>query len=177
MRHTLSLIHIYLRKNRAGEVREYIVNPYQIVGVNGRYYLICNNDKYDEISNYRVERIVDIRLLDTPWKPFKKVKGLENGFDLPRHMAEHIYMFTGPSETVTFQLKKYLVGEVLDWFGKEIVFFDETDEDVSARVHVNCEAMRKWALQYALHVKVLSPPALVDQVKEDIETSLKNYSE
>lgn len=40
-----------------------------------------------------------------PVKPMKKVKGLENGLNLPKHMAEHIYMFTGESAAVTFRAK------------------------------------------------------------------------
>ena len=83
------------RKNSAGEVREYIVNPYQMAAVNGRYYLIGNYDKYEDVAHYRLDRIADIRVLDTPAKPARRVRGLENGFHLPQHMAEHVYMFAG----------------------------------------------------------------------------------
>lgn len=163
------------RRNSAGEVREYIVNPYQMAAVNGRYYLIGNYDKYDDVAHYRLDRITDIRVLDTPAKPARKVKGLENGFDLPRHMAEHVYMFTGESAVVTFRLKKYLLTEVLDWFGAGIEFFDESEEEVSARVRVNLQAMRKWAMQYAVHTKILSPQSLAEQVKEDLCQAMAQY--
>lgn len=163
------------RRNSAGEVREYIVNPYQMAAVNGRYYLIGNYDKYDDVAHYRLDRITDIRVLDTPAKPARKVKGLENGFDLPRHMAEHVYMFTGESAVVTFRLKKYLLTEVLDWFGAGIEFFDESGEEVSARVRVNLQAMRKWAMQYAVHTKILSPQSLAEQVKEDLCQAMAQY--
>ena len=92
------------RKNNNGRSREYIVNPYQIAATNGRYYLICNHDKYDTVANYRLDRITDIEMLDEPVKPAKQVKGLENGFDLPKHMVEHMYMFAGESEIVTFRV-------------------------------------------------------------------------
>ena len=39
----------------------------------------------------------------------------------------------------------------------------------------NMEAMRKWALQYAVHIKVISPKKLVDMVKEDITSAIKQY--
>lgn len=142
---------------------------YQIAAINGRYYLICNYDKYDNVANYRLDRITDIEILPVPVKPMKKVKGLENGLNLPKHMAEHIYMFTGESATVTFRAKKYLVSEIIDWFGKDIKFSDETEDEVTVRVMVNLEAMRKWALQNVVHVKILSPGKLVDMVKEDIK--------
>lgn len=167
---------LHPRLNSDGKPREYIINPYQIAAANGRYYLICNYDKYDNVSNYRIDRITNIKLLDTPIKPAKKVKGLENGFSLPKHMAEHIYMFTGESAAVTFSFKKYLINDVIDWFGNEITFLDETEEEITAKVHVNLMAMRRWALQYALHTKVLSPLSLAEEIKKDLEEAIKNYN-
>ena len=164
------------RKNSSGHPREYIVNPYQIAATNGRYYLICNYDKYDTVANYRIDRITDIKMLNEPAKPAKQVKGLENGFDLPKHMAEHIYMFAGESETVTFRVKKYILNDIIDWFGGGVTFFNETDDEVSVRTKVNLSAMRRWALQYALHAKVLSPKSLAEQVRNDIKEAMENYS-
>lgn len=105
------------------------------------------------------------------------VKGLEKGLNLPKHMAEHIYMFAGESVPVTFRAKKYLISEVIDWFGKDIQFLDESEEEVTVRVTVNLEAMRKWALQYAVHVKVLSPRRLVDMVQVDLKLAMEQYTE
>ncbi|HHT65018.1 MAG: helix-turn-helix transcriptional regulator [Caldicoprobacterales bacterium] len=161
--------------NDDGTPKEYIVNPYQIVAANGRYYLIGNYHKYDDIAHYRLDRITNIKLLPTLQKPMKKVKGLENGLDLPRHMAEHIYMFTGKSDLVLFRAKKYLLNDIIDWFGSDITFFDETDEEITAKVTVNLMAMRRWALQYALHTRILSPQSLAEEVKKDIEAAHKNY--
>ena len=105
----------------------------------------------------------------------KKVKGLENGLNLPKHMAEHVYMFTGESAAVTFRAKKYLVSEIIDWFGKDIKFSDETEDEVTVRVTVNLEAMRKWALQYAVHVKVLGPEKLVELIRDDVKEAAEQY--
>ncbi len=166
---------LHPQKTAAGNLRNYVVNPYQIAAVNGRYYLICNHQKFSNVSNYRLDRITDIQLLSTPIKPMEQVQGLEHGLDLPKHMAEHIYMFAGPSETVTFRLKKSLVGDVIDWFGQEVEFSQETETEVTARVHVNLEAMRRWALQYALYVRVLSPKSLVKEMQQDLCTAMAQY--
>lgn len=61
-----------------------------------------------------------IHILDTPIKRMKKVKRLENGLNLPKHMAEQVYMFTGESA------KKYLLINLFDWFGKEMQLLDAT---------------------------------------------------
>ncbi len=166
---------LHERKNADNTVREYIINPYQMAAANGRYYLICNYDKYDNLSNYRLDKITDIKLLDTPRKPLKKVKGAEYGLDLPKHMAEHIYMFAGDSIRVEMRAKKYIVGDILDWFGKDVEFGDETDNEVTAAAYVNENAMRCWAMQYAPHVTVLSPKSLADSIKENIRYAAENY--
>lgn len=58
-----------------------------------------------------------------------------------------------------------------------VTFFDETDEEVSVRVRVNFAAMRRWALQYALHTKILSPEPLSEQVRNDIMAATENYTD
>ncbi len=152
-----------------------IVNPYQMVATNGRYYLICNYDQHDNVTYCRLDRITDIMLLDTLRKPARSIPELKDGLDLPKHMAEHLYMFPGKAERVIFRAKKYLLNDLIDWFGKDIQFSDETEDEVTASVRVNPDSMRLWALQYALHVNIMEPEKLRKRVEEDILEAAKNY--
>lgn len=164
------------RKDESGKPREYIINPYQMVASNGHYYLICNNDKFDNLSHYRLDRITNIKTLDAKQKALKKIKGKEHGLDLANYMAEHIYMFSGESVFISLRFENWLLSDFVDWFGtKNVSFSDQTGEGITARIRTNKEAMRKWALQYALHARVLSPEDLVEEIKEDIKTAMKNY--
>lgn len=163
------------RRNEDGSVKEYVVSPYQMAAANGRYYLISCTEPHDNVSHYRLDRITDIRLLDTPAKPVREVIGLENGINLPKHMAEHVYMFAGESAPVTFRAKKYLLNDIIDWFGTDVVFSDETEDEVTVRITVNLAAMRRWAVQYGPHVRVLSPDGLVDEVRHDLLEAVNNY--
>ncbi len=148
----------------------YVVNPYQIASTNGRYYLICNYDKYDDISNYRIDRITNIKLLD------EKVKQKPLSWTLPKHMAEHIYMFAGKSEYVEFRASRDIVPEIIDWFGIGASFTEVTDNKVTVRVKVNLNAMRLWALQYAKHIEVVYPTSLREEIKSDLKEALKKYT-
>lgn len=162
--------------NKDGIDREYIINPYQMVATNVRYYLICHNDHYDNVSHYRLDRITNVKMLTKKRKPVKEVKGLEQGLNLPKHMTEHIYMFTGESTSVSLRFNKHFLNEFIDRFGTEnIRFSDQTADEVTARVTMNEIAMRKWALQYALHVRVLSPKSLVEDIKKNIDQAWGNY--
>ena len=42
---------LHLRARPDGSPREYVISPYQMAAQEGKYYLICNYDKYDDISN------------------------------------------------------------------------------------------------------------------------------
>ena len=165
----------HIRKNEDGSAKEYIVNPYQMAAANGRYYLICNTEPHDNVSHYRLDRIKDIRLLDTPARPQQTVPGLELGLNLPKHMAEHIYMFSGGSEPVRFRMKNHILNDVIDWFGTDVSFSDESDDEVTARVEVNLKAMKLWAIQYGPYVKVLSPKKLAEEVRDGLKAALDNY--
>ena len=167
---------LHLRDRKDGKPREYLVNPYQMVATNGRYYLIANVERHDNISHYRVDHIRDIEITNTPAKPQRKVEGLENGLDLPKHMAEHVYMFAGESQRVIMRTTPGMAGELIDWFGSGVTFSDETETSVIAHVTANLQAMRFWALQYAPYVTVLAPQSLVDTVKKDLECAITSYS-
>ena len=149
---------------------KYIVNPYQMVATNGRYYLICNYDKYDELSNYRIDRITKITMLDTPAKPLK------SGINLPKHMAEHIYMFAGDSVRAKFMAKNYIIDQVIDWYGKDATIIPENDNECTVTVNVNKNAFFCWAMQYGEHIEVLEPIDIREKIILSVREIEKKYS-
>ena len=153
----------------------YKVNPYQIVANNGRFYLIGNYDKYDNVAHFRIDKMTDIKLLDEVIKPRKEVPELANGLNLPTHMAEHIYMFSG--ESVWAEIKTYpdMMGELVDWFGKDFKIDREEEDYIIIRVKCNHNALRYWALQYGPYVEVLKPESLRQQIREDAENMVEKY--
>lgn len=91
----------------------YIVNPYQIVANNGRFYLIGNYDKYDNVGHYRIDKMTDVKMLDEKAKPMKEIPELAGGLNLPKHMAEHIYMFGGPSSVIHLKTTADMMTELV----------------------------------------------------------------
>ena len=153
----------------------YIVNPYQIVANNGRYYLIGNYDKYDNVSHYRIDRMTSVCMLDEKRKPMSDVTDFKNGFSLPKHMAEHIYMFSGKSVNVKMVAKKHLMNELVDWFGKDFKIRRELADEMLVEVKCNAEAMHFWALQYGPYVEVLEPAELREEIKACVAGMYEKY--
>ena len=155
------------------------VNPYQMVAANGRYYLIGNIDAYDNLIHYRLDKITNIEILeDSQVKPLRMIRGYEGGnkLNLVKHLADSLYMFTGPAERVVFETDGSMVGSVLDWFGSSAQFSKIDKDKVRVTVNVNPRSMRYWLLQYLPYVKVIAPESLVERVCEDLQEGLKKYS-
>ena len=144
----------------------YIVNPYQLVANNGRYYLIGNYDKYDNLSHYRLDRITSITKLSEKTKPKKEIQEFSQGWSLPAHMAEHIYMFSGDSVTVKFLTYPDMMDSLIDWFGKGFQIEEKDNGQILVTVKCNEAAMKYWALQFGEYVEIKEPARLRAAVKE-----------
>ncbi|MBR6030157.1 MAG: WYL domain-containing transcriptional regulator [Clostridia bacterium] len=158
-----------------GQPRRQTLNPYQLVASEGRYYLICNNDHYDTVSNYRVDRITGIELLETPVKPRSQVIGLEDGLNLQEYVYQNPNMFSGKTENVEFVIPRSAVSLVIDYFGKHVSFYDLEDGQVSCRLMVSGEAMKHWAVQFANIARVTAPASLVEEIRGELRKACSLY--
>ncbi len=155
----------------------YIVNPYQIVANNGRFYIIGTYDKYDNVGHYRIDKMTDVRMLDVKAKPMKQIPELKDGLNLPKHMAEHMYMFSGKSVAVKLETTEDMMTDLVDWFGNDFTVQKIGDGKIRVRVICNEKAMLFWALQYGPYVEVKEPKSLRDSLKKEIDGMAKKYSE
>lgn len=156
--------------------KKYIVNPYQIVANNGFYYLIGNYDKYDNVSHYRIDKMTDVEILEQSVKPKKEVVEFAKGYNLPKHMAEHIYMFGGPSVRTKILVPENMMNEMIDWLGKEFRV-RKTAQDGMVEITVTCneQAMFYWALQYGPYVEVIEPETLRNRIAVGVNEMVLKY--
>ena len=69
----------------------------------------------------------------------------------------------------------YFINDAADRLGGDVKITDAPGEEATARVTVNLEAMRHWAMQYARHATVLSPRSLADTVAADLKEAAEKY--
>lgn len=155
--------------------KEYIINPYFLVNSRGKYYLVCNYDKYNDISNYKVEAISDIRILEEDAKDIKQLNNMQN-FSIKNYINEHIYMTYGESVDARLELEsaKY-IGEIIDWFGDKVRLSKTPDDKIIVDMKVNEQALIYWALQYGEHVEIIMPEKTREKIKNTLEKILKKY--
>ena len=164
------------KKDEKGKDRIYVASPYQMAAKEGKYYLICNYDKYDDISNYRIDRIADIELLEEKAKPFESLKGSDGRkLDLAKYMNEHVYMYSSDSTRVKLRVVNAMISDIVDMFGKDIRFSNKDDTHVTVAVKANETSVLQFAKNYAPDVVILEPKELRDRAIEDLRRGLKGY--
>lgn len=162
-------------KNEKQKEKEYIINPYFMVNNQGKYYLVCNYDYFDELANYKLEQIKNVKILDTDIKPITKLKGCEKGIDKAKYINENIYMFNSNTITATIKIEEeYAVNYVYEWFGKDARIYSK-DGHIMANVRVNELAIIYWCLQYGENVELISPIETRNKIKEIVADMNKKY--
>ncbi len=158
------------------ESRIYLVSPYQMAAKEGKYYLICNYDPYDDISNYRLDRMTDVELMEESAKPFENLKGSGGQrLNLSRYMAEHIYMYSSDTSRVKLRIANAMISDIIDIFGSEVSFTDQDEQHVTVRVKGSERAILQFAKNYAPDVVVLEPERLRQQAIEELKQGLRSY--
>lgn len=157
----------------------YTINPYFLLNNNGKYYLVCNREGFQFISNYRLDYITDIRLSAEAVKPVTEIKGFENGLDISSYANENIYMFGDTSVKATLKLADaWAVSNLQDWFGKNAAVYPKNEDGNTvyyADITVSEKAIIYWSLQYGGLVEVISPPSTRAKVAQQAEDIAAKY--
>lgn len=167
---------LHAKKQKNGKDRIYVVSPYQMAAREGKYFLICNYDHYNDISNYRVDRIADLRVLDEPTKPFETLRPANGqALDLAEYMARQPYMYSSENVRVKFRIPTAMISDIIDTFGGDVVFSDSDASGVTVSTVTNEKSMEQFAKSFAPDVILLEPEALKNKIKSDLEKTLEKY--
>ena len=158
-----------------GDGKFYKINPYFMVNSRGKYYLVCNYDKYETLANYKIENIANIKILDEEEKPIEEICG-DKKFSIRDYIKEHIYMVSG--KTIDAKIKintEDKINDFIDWFGKE-VDIAKVNGEIIASLKVNEDSLIYWLLQYGEHFELIQPLTTRDKIKERLSGILKKYN-
>ncbi len=155
--------------------KRHTASPYQLILHNQRYYLMALNEKWKDITYYRLDRITNMRTEELPLTPIRSLRGYEDGIDYSELATSLPYMFTDKQERVTFCADIGIVDQIVDWFGDNARIYTEGGDRITVTVTSSPKAMEYWAMQYLNYVEVLSPQALRDKIKENLKNATEKY--
>lgn len=152
------------------------VSPYALVWKDDHYYLVCNNEKYDNLMNLRLDRIRKITVLDENSRNISEVSEYDGEFNIADYSSKMFNMFAGVNTIVTLLCDLELREEVMDRFGASVPL--EAVDITHFKTNVNAtlsDGFVSWVMQYGNKIKVIDPPELAEMVKNKAKLIYEEY--
>jgi len=169
-------------RKKEGVIREYEGSPYALVNKKNCSYAVINIDPFEDLSNYRVDRMKQVQVLEEEAKPVTECRGCTEGLNIEEYAGKCFKMFVGEEVKVSLEIDKSQVNfiheELVEWessMGK--VREEDQEKDVymvTFKAHEG-EGLVKWILQMGEHARVMGPDPLVERVREKITVMNKRY--
>ena len=133
--------------------REYIASPYGLCQDNENCYLLAHSPRHG-VTSYRVDRMADIQLLDTPRVPCPELMGK----NLYEYASRRFRMFAGDPVEVKLRFHRDLVNVVMDQFGKNTMLLPDGKDHFVFTVHVDASPMfLSWVIGFGKKAEILYP--------------------
>ena len=133
-----------------GEI--YINSPYGCLWNDDFYYLVGYSEKREKVVTFRVDRIVDLEIMDDDIIPEPA------DFDMSDYEKIVIEMFDGEPQEVELLCDNELMKSVIDKFGENIKTERVSYEQFKAVVNVSTsKTFYAWCFRFAEQMKIVGP--------------------
>ena len=157
------------RLNGEGELKRYTVTPISMILKNENYYLVLADKKHNDLSNYRVDRMKSILVLENEARCLDEVNDCKNGFNPALYSKKSFKMFPGDESVVEIRFKKNLLNFMIDEFGSDIDINNNDDGSYNGRFSAKVgKGLARWIFQLGKDAVVVSPNKLKEEIKNEL---------
>ena len=151
--------------------KSYIASPYGLCQDNENCYLLALSERYG-ITSYRVDRMMDIKLLDDKRLPCPELTGAA----LTEHANRLFQMYSGDATNVKMRFHKSLINVVIDRFGKDTMLIPDGEEHFNFTVNVAVSPMfLSWVMGFGSKAKILYPQSVADELCKLCKEAMSQY--
>ncbi len=154
----------------------FTVSPYALIWVDDHYYLVGNNEKYDNLMHLRIDRMKTVTILEEPYRHFSEVCSYKERFDIADYVSKTFNMYGGELENIELSCSYEILEQVIDRFGADIHIIGVEDGRFSFRTKgLVSQGLVGWIMQFCGDIEVVNPPSLRQMICENIEVLSKTY--
>ena len=153
-----------------------VINPYALIWSDDHYYLVGNYSKYNNLIHLRIDRLKNVKVLDTYARHFSEVSPYQTFFDIADYSNKHLSMFSGDIKPVELICNNEKIEDFIDQFGEKVLMrpYDEDNFIAKIDVAVN-DGLVAWIMQYGDKIKVKSPKELKNMIIDKTKSILELY--
>ncbi len=160
-------------KPKLKKQKHFTISPYAMVWANDKYYLVGNYDKYDNLSNYRIDRIKMMNITDIDARPFSQVCEYKESFDASDYAKKNIMMYNGEECELELICENDLLDVIIDRFGSDAVFVNKMKNRFYIKTSVFIsQGLVDWLLPYCDRISIVSPARLKALIEEKARNTL-----
>ena len=150
----------------------YLVSPWALHYDDEKYYLVAYDHFHKEIRHYRVDKMLDVELVDAKRKGITKYRKQKS----EKYTQQHFRMFGGEMQTVTLRCENDMANVILDQFGRnaELIKVDAEHFEVSVEVAVSDQFLG-WVIALGDGVTITGPEEVVGRMAEIGKKLRKKY--
>lgn len=158
--------------NFKGKEQDVILHPYYVKQYNNRWFVFGQNEKYQNLSVYALDRIQELRKADIA---FHKNDSIDFKTYFNEIIGVTLFDKNIPTEEIVLKFEPnrfpYVISKPLH-SSQEVISTEE--HTVSIKVKPNNE-LRQLIFSFIPDVEVVSPTWLREEIKQKIEENLKKY--
>ena len=149
----------------------YVVEPIALIFNEDNYYLTCYSARHDNTSNYRIDRMDSVEVIDEDC--CEKAIALRD--QVSTYTEQAFKMFGGQLEDIVLEFDRSLIGAVYDRFGENTKMMTTSDTKCIASVKVQISPVFwGWLFQFSGAMKIISPTHVIETYKNMASRSLSN---
>lgn len=168
----------HFEKELRKEGKVYKLNLYSIYFANNNYYLIGSHDHHEGLTNYRLDRIVNLKISDENIIEAREKLGLDANYVIDEYVNYNVNYFSGNLINIEMEYIPDQISNAIlyDFIGEPIKSYKLDN----GKYHISFTKMESvtlvgWFVQYANRFKVIKPERFRDKVIEELENGLKVY--
>ncbi len=151
--------------------KAYIASPYGLCQDHENCYLLAFSERYG-ITSYRVDRMMDISLLDATRIPCPELTGKA----LNEHANRLFQMYAGDAVDVKLQFHNSLINVVIDRFGKDTMLIPDGPDHFNFTVRVAVSPMfLSWVMGFGAKAKILYPQSVANELCQLCKEAMSQY--
>lgn len=172
----VSFFYYHLNENKEKvyhrDKKRYVFNPLSLIWNKDNYYLLCYDDKHEGTSHYRIDKMEDVRVEDSPRLGKEEFKD----FDADTYRKQVVSMFGGRLERVAIRFASELLSDVYDKFGTDLRVHKTTDGMFRAVLEVQVsKTFFLWVVGTLGKVKIVEPATVKKEFNAFVEQIMDNY--
>ena len=154
-----------LRNN--GEL--YVNSPYGCLWNDDYYYLIGYSDKHCKVVTFRIDRIIDLELIEENAVPEPE------SFTIADYVKKSIEMYDGEEQQVELLCDNEVMKSVVDRFGEAIQTEKVSESKFKATITVSAsKTFYAWTFRFAGQIQIVSPVKMRAEYMEMARKIIEN---